>query len=109
MRLFNSIKGGSSSTFSSVNTSAFTTSHSSSQPPFHSNMKFNVLTVASTILISATVASSQTPGWPTDWFKALPDCAIDCAVQAANSVGCKMYVLKHMHRSLHALRIDHSS
>ncbi|PPR02941.1 hypothetical protein CVT24_012171 [Panaeolus cyanescens] len=49
-------------------------------------MKFNLLTLASTLLVSASVATSQSSG--PDWYKYLPDCAIECAFDAAKQVGC---------------------
>ncbi|PPR02940.1 hypothetical protein CVT24_012170 [Panaeolus cyanescens] len=49
-------------------------------------MKFNLLSIASTLLVSASVATSQSSG--PDWYKYLPDCAIDCAFNASRQVGC---------------------
>ncbi|PPR02936.1 hypothetical protein CVT24_012166 [Panaeolus cyanescens] len=70
-------------------------------------MKFNLLTLASTLLVSASVATSQSsgPDWykylpdcaidfatsqssGPDWYKYLPDCAIDCAFTSARQIGC---------------------
>ncbi|KAF9051976.1 hypothetical protein BJ165DRAFT_1574412 [Panaeolus papilionaceus] len=47
-------------------------------------MKFNLLAVSYTVLAAATLANSQS----STWYKFLPDCAVDCAFQAAKGVGC---------------------